>query len=102
MKTWTINSLSTLNTPEPETAVMSNFTISEDGQSVTYSVNLLPADASNFTPYASITQAMAIEWTKDALGDDRLEAMEAEVDALIAQDNVSTPQPQPLPWVDSE
>ena len=102
MKTWTINSLSTLNTPEPETAVMSNFTISEDGQSVTYSVNLLPADASNFTPYASITQAMAIEWTKDALGDDRLEAMEAEVDALIAQANVSTPQPQPLPWVASE
>ena len=102
MKVWTINSLSTKNTPEPETAVMSNFTISEDGQSVTYSVNLLPADASNFIPYADITQAEAIQWTQDALGADRVTAMEAEVDALIAQAQVPTPQPQPLPWVAPE
>ena len=102
MKTWTINSLSTLNTPEPQTAVMSNFTISEDNQSVTYSVNLLPADAANFTPYADITQAQAIQWTQDALGVDRVAAMEAEVDALIAAAQVPTPQPQPLPWVAPE
>ena len=102
MKTWTINSLSTMNTPEPETAVMSNFTIAEDGQSVTYSVNLLPADAGNFTPYAQITQADAIQWTQDALGADRVAAMEAEVDALIAAAQVPTPQPQPLPWVAPE
>jgi hypothetical protein len=102
MKVWTINSLSTMNTPEPETAVMSNFTISESGQSVTYSVNLLPADAANFTPYADITQAQAIQWTQDALGADRVAAMEAEVDALIAQAAIPTPQPQPLPWVAPE
>ncbi len=102
MKVWTINSLSTLNTPEPKTAVMSNFTISEDSQSVTYSVNLLPADAANFTPYADITQAQAIQWTQDALGADRVAAMEAEVDALIAQAAIPTPQPQPLPWVAPE
>ena len=102
MKTWKINSLSTMNTPEPETAVMSNFTISEDGQSVTYSVNLLPADAGNFIPYADITQAEAIQWTQDALGADRVAAMEAEVDALIAQAAIPAPQPQPLPWVAPE
>ena len=99
MKTWTINSLSTMNTPEPETAVMSNFTISEDGQSVTYAVNLLPADTKNFIPYADITQAQAIQWTQDALGADRIAAMETEVDALIAQSAIPTPQPEPLPWV---
>jgi hypothetical protein len=81
---------------------MSNFTISEDGQSVTYSVNLLPADAGNFIPYADITQAEAIQWTQDALGADRVTAMEAEVDALIAAAQVPTPQPQPLPWVAPE
>jgi hypothetical protein len=102
MKVWTINSLSTLNTPEPETAVMSNFTISEDGQSVTYSVNLLPTDGKNFIPYADITQAEAIQWTQDALGAERVAAMEAEVDALIAQAAIPTPQPQPLPWVAPE
>jgi hypothetical protein len=99
---WTINSLSVMNTPLPETVVMSNFTIAQDGQSVTYSVNLLPADASNFTPYADITQAEAIQWTQDALGADRVTAMEAEVDALIAQAAIPTPQPEPLPWVAPE
>ena len=100
MKTWTINALSTMNTPEPETAVMSNFTISEDGQSVTYSVNLLPADAGKFTPYADITQAQAIQWTQDALGSDRVLAMENEVDQLIAKAAIPDPQNQPLPWAE--
>ena len=99
---WTINSLQVMNTPEPQTVVMSNFTIAQDGQSVTYSVNLLPADASNFTPYADITQAEAIQWTQDALGVDRVAAMEAEVDALIAQAAIPIPQPAPLPWVAPE
>ena len=100
---WTINSLSTLNTPEENTAVMSNFTISDtqDGLtgSVTYSVNLLPADADNFTPYADITQAQAIEWTQAALGEDRVAAMEAEVQANIDAQKIVIPQPTPLPWV---
>jgi len=99
---WSINSLSVMNTPLPETVVMSNFTIAEDGQSVTYSVNLLPADASNFIPYADITQAQAVQWTQDALGADRVAAMEAEVDALIAQAAIPTPQPEPAPWVAPE
>jgi len=98
---WSINSLSVMNTPQPETAVMSNFSVSQDGQSVTYSVNLLPADASKFTPYADITQDMAIAWTKDALGD-RVAAMEAEVQALIDAAKVPAPQPAPLPWVADE
>ncbi len=98
---WSINSLSVTNTPQPETAVMSNLSVSQDGQSVTYSVNLLPADASKFTPYADITQDMAVAWTKDALGD-RVAAMEAEVQALIDAAKVPAPQPAPLPWVKDE
>ena len=100
---WTINSLSTLNTPEPDTAVMSNFTISDTQDeltgSVTYSVNLLPADVENFTPYADITQEQAIEWTQSALGEQRVIDMEAEVQANIDQQKIPTPQPTPLPWV---
>lgn len=100
---WTINSLSTLNMPEPNTAVMSNFTISDtqDGLtgSVTYSVNLQPADAKNFTPYADITQAQAIEWTQAALGEQRVINMEAEVQANINQQKIPTPQSTPLPWL---
>lgn len=103
---WTINSLSVMQSPEPDTAVMSNFTISDTQNgvtgSVTYSVNLLPASASNFTPYADITQAEAIQWTQDALGAERVASMEAEVQAQIDAQKIPTPQPAPLPWAAPE
>jgi len=103
---WIINSLSVMNTPEPQTAVMSNFTINDtqDGLtgSVTYSVNLLPADASNFIPYAGITQAQAVQWTQDALGAERVANMEAEVQTQINAQKILTPQPAPLPWIPVE
>jgi len=100
---WIINALTVMNTPEPETVVMSNFTINDtqDGLtgSVTYAVNLLPADAANFTPYADITEAQAISWTQAALGVERVASMEAEVQAQIDAQKIPTPQPAPLPWV---
>jgi hypothetical protein len=109
--TWSIQALLVDNTPEPETAVMSNFTINgvdEENHtgSVSYSVNLLPADASNFTPYNEITEQQAIDWTKAALdstgknedGLYRTEAMEEEVAEQIANSYIVTPQPAPLPW----
>ena len=95
---WTINSLQVMNTPEPQTVVMSNFTIAKDGQSVSYAVNLLPANPDDFTPFDQITQDQAIEWTQAALGSERVAAMEEEVDILIAQAAIPTPQPAPLPW----
>lgn len=96
--TWTINSLQVMNTPEPQTVVMSNFTIAKDGQQVNYSVNLLPANPDSFTPFDQITQEQALAWTQGALGESRVTAMENEVDMLIAQAAVPTPQPAPLPW----
>jgi hypothetical protein len=103
---WTINSLSVVQSPEPNTVVMSNFTISDtqDGLtgSVTYSVNLLPASTSNFIPYDQVTQAEAIQWTQAALGVDRVTAMEAEVQAQIDAQKVPNPQPAPLPWAAPE
>ena len=101
---WVINSLLVENTPEPETVVMSNFTLSDTqngltGQ-VTYSLNLLPADAENFTPYANVTEAQAISWTQDAAGVDRIASWEAEVQAQIDAQKVVTPQPAPLPWAE--
>ena len=95
---WTINSLQVMNSPEPQTVVMSNFTIAKLSQQVNYSVNLLPANPDNFTPFDQITQAQALEWTQAALGPERVTNMETEVDFLIAQAAVPTPQPAPLPW----
>jgi hypothetical protein len=95
---WTINSLQVMNSPEPQTVVMSNFTIAKLGQQVNYSVNLLPANPDDFTPFDQITQEQALEWTQAALGPERVTNMETEVDFLIAQAAVPTPQPAPLPW----
>ena len=95
---WTINSLQVMNSPEPQTVVMSNFTIAKLGQQVNYSVNLLPANPDDFTPFDQITQAQALEWTQAALGPERVTNMETEVDFLIAQAAIPTPQPAPLPW----
>ena len=101
--TWSINGLLVQNTDGlSNVAVMSNFTIlgvegDITGQ-VSYSVNLLPPDAANFTPYADITEVEAIDWTQAALGPDRVAAMEQEVQQNIDQQKIPTPQPAPLPW----
>ena len=101
--TWSINGLLVENNPEPETVVISNFTINgvdENGITgqVNYSVNLLPADSSSFTPLADITEEQAIEWTKDALGIERVNNMQQEVSDQIELALVATPQPATLPW----
>ena len=99
---WSINSLMVMNEAQPNTVTMSNFTISDtqDGLSgsVTYAVNLLPA-GEPFTQFDQITEQQAIQWTQEALGVERVTAMEAEVQAQIDAQKVQTPQPAPLPWV---
>ena len=100
----TITSLSVMPEPFQDTVTMSGFTISDtqDGLtgSVSYSVNLLPvpADNPNFTPYAQVTEPMAIEWTVAALGPERVASMEAEVQAQIDAQKIVTPESTPLPW----
>lgn len=100
--TWKINNIQIMQVPESNTAVVSNFTIhgNEDDitGSVTYSVNLLPANTENFTPFDQITEEQAILWTQEALGTDRVTAMEGEVQQQIDKQKIPTPQPAPLPW----
>lgn len=102
---WTINNLMVMNQEHPEMVTMSNFTISDEQDglqgSVTYSVNLLPADPDNYTPYSKVTLEQAIQWTKDALAE-RVELMEKEVQALIDVQKIVVPVSAPLPWVPVE
>lgn len=101
--TWKVTGLMVQDENDLEkVAVMSNFIINGTngdytGQ-VSYSVNLLPADAENFIPYSNITEDQAIRWTKNALGEDRVAAMEQEVADQIEKASIPTPQPAPLPW----
>ena len=99
---WTINSMMVTNDIAPEMVTMTNFTLSntQDGMSgqVSYSLDLLPADPNNYTPYSQVTEAQAIQWTQDAAGASRIASWEAEVQAQIDAQKVVTPQPAPLPW----
>jgi hypothetical protein len=99
---WTINSLLVTNDVQPDMVTMSNFTLSDtqDGLTgqVSYSLNLLPADPNNYTPYADVTEAQAIQWTQDAAGAARIASWEKEVQAQIDAQKIPTPQPAPLPW----
>lgn len=92
------------NDVAPDMVTMTNFTLSDEqgglsGQ-VSYSLNLLPADPKNYTPYSQVTEAQAIQWTKDAAGAARIASWEAEVQTQINAQKIPTPQPAPLPWAD--
>ena len=99
---WKVTGLQVFQDPKPNTVTMSNFTIlGTEGDlvgSVSYAVNLLPPDPKKFTAFDQITQDMAVGWTKAALGQDRVTAMEAEVQALIDAQKAPQPAPAPLPW----
>jgi hypothetical protein len=99
---WAINSLLVTNDTQPDMVTMSNFTLSDTQNGLTgqvsYSLNLLPADPNNYTPYADVTEAQAIQWTQDAAGASRIASWEKEVQAQIDAQKIPTPQPAPLPW----
>jgi hypothetical protein len=98
MKTWTIESLETMKISDVDMVAKASFSISENGKSVYYTVNLPPAEITNFIPYADITQDKVIQWTKDAIGQDVIGQMYQALDNLIARSVIPTPQPAPLPW----
>ena len=101
--TWKVTGLMVQNKGDlDKVAVMSNFSISgTDGEytgQVSYAVNLLAPDAENFTQYDDITEEQALQWTKNALCEDRVSAMEQEVADQLAKASIPVPQPAPLPW----
>lgn len=100
--TWKIQNVQTLDNPNEKTVVFANFMISKDTASVTYAVELGAADADNFTPFADLTESVVIDWVRGVLGEERIAAMEAEVDGILATQQQPVPQSQDLPWVSAE
>lgn len=55
-------------------------------------------DKPNFVPFADITEAMAIQWTQDALGEEQVAAIYTSIDSQI-QNEINPPIiTPPLPW----
>lgn len=106
--TWKINSLAVQDVGGlSQVAVFATFTVTATNElggtsSVSYAVDLLPADAANFTPYASITEAQAVAWVKaamDAPGKMGVAGVEAELDAALAAQGPA-PVVAALPWAE--
>ena len=51
-----------------------------------------------FTPYASLTQDQVIGWVKDALGDEQVASLEANVAEQINNQVAPSVVNPPLPW----
>ena len=60
-------------------------------------VSFAAPDPDNFTPYADITEEMAIGWTQDALGDEEVANIEAGIAQQIA-DAKNPPVESGTPW----
>lgn len=56
-----------------------------------------PSDPT-FVPYEDITEALAVEWVKESMGQEQVEALEANLDAQIETKKHPT-QASGVPWV---
>lgn len=84
--TWSIVQLDYTVSLDGKTNVVNNSSwqcIDSDDQGnqarVYGSVGISTNDLSNFTPYSDITEAQALQWTKDALGTKEVASIEANV-----------------------
>jgi hypothetical protein len=100
--TWKIEALKVLQTPEPNTVILSNFTVrgveGELTASANHAVMLKPADPNNFLPYEQLTHDQAIAWTKEALEPEGVLSIEQEVQNQIDQQKQPVATKVDLPW----
>ena len=56
-----------------------------------------PAEGAEVIPYAELTEELVLGWTKDALGDEQIEALEARLQAELDEKAAPT-KAAGLPW----
>jgi len=99
----TINSMYTLNTPNPDYVVNVLFTVSGTDGTHTASIDgniqfAQEAKESGFIPYANLTEAIVLGWINEAT--DNQANYYANIDGQIASivNPPVSPQNTPLPW----
>ena len=102
--TWTIDSMSTMPTPEPDFVVNIMWTLTgTDGTntaSISSDTQKAQVEGDDFTPYADLTEAQVLGWVQDDLGADGIANYEANVDGQINSmiNPPVSPTVEPLPW----
>jgi len=103
--TWQIDSLSCYPQEEGQTDVVFSAAWRVNGTDGTYnatvygSQSLSPyTEGTPFTPYADLTQAQVIGWVQDAMGEEQVAAINANIEQQI-QNQINPPVVTPkLPW----
>ena len=101
--TWTINSMYTVDTPDPGFVCNVLWTLTGVDGANTASIdgnNTFVVQEGTFTPYTSLTQAQVLGWVQNALGADGIANYEANVQGQINSMITPpvSPQNTPLPW----
>jgi hypothetical protein len=102
--TWTIESMSVLQTPEPDYVVDAQWLCSgTDGTNVAEieGTSLFSQqEGPTFVPYASLTEALVLEWVAAELGENGVSGAEGCVEGQINSMVTPpvSPTPEPLPW----
>jgi hypothetical protein len=103
--TWSINSMLTVQQPDPDYVVkvywgltgMDGQTYASAAGSVEFAQN---QEQSGFIPYDQLTEAIVVGWVQAALGEGGIAQYEANIQAQIdvLKNPSSIPEYTPLPW----
>jgi hypothetical protein len=100
---WSITNMLVTNDVVLDVVFKIGFCVSDTQHGLTgrfdYDTEIKPYNPEDFTLYANVTEAQAIKWVKEALGEEITASMESQVQAIIDGQKIPTPQPAPLPWV---
>ena len=103
---WSITEMLVTNDVVPNMVTRIGFSVSDEQDGLTgqvsYAMNVNPPDPENLTPYLQVTEAQAIRWIQDALGEEGTASMELQVQAIIDAQKIPTPVAAPLPWAPIE
>ena len=97
--TTTINSMYTIDTPEPGFVCNVLWTVS--GVDGTYTAEIggnsqFTVQEGSFTPYGSLTQAQVLAWIPESQITSAQQCVQGQIDSL--QNPPVSPQNTPLPW----
>ena len=100
---WTVTQIEVINEDGLQNVIVTTcFTVSGDENGLKGlaqgDVKLLPPDAQHFINLQDVTEAEAVQWTKDALGVAGVAQYEGMVQQQIDSQKVAQPEVVPLPW----
>jgi hypothetical protein len=102
--TWKINSMYTLQQPDPDYVVTAQWTLTGVQGDVTASIDgqvvFDSEQESEFIPYDQLTEELVIGWVQASLGEQGVANMKANVDGQIGSivNPPVGPVATPLPW----